>query len=94
MSDQDASAIDKALARARAFYERRLDETEIATTLARLTADSAGEGIAQADLILEAVAENLEVKKSVFAMIESRARPDAILATNTSSIPLEAIAEG
>ena len=99
LSDQDASAIDKALQRARAFYERRLDETEIATTLARLTPDAAGEGIsdasiAEADLILEAVAENLDVKKSVFAMIESHARPDAILATNTSSIPLEAIAEG
>ena len=94
LSDQDASAIDKAVARARALYERRLDETEIATTLARLTPDLAGEGIAEADLILEAVAENLDVKKSVFAMIESRARPDAILATNTSSIPLEAIAAG
>ena len=92
LSDQDASAIDKALQRARAFYERR--QADIATTLARLTADSAGEGIAEADLILEAVAENLEVKKSVCAMIESRARPDAILATNTSSIPLEAIAAG
>ena len=92
LSDQDASAIDKAVVRARAFYERR--QADIATTLARLTPDFAGEGIAQADLILEAVAENLDVKKSVFAMIESRARPDAILATNTSSIPLEAIAAG
>ena len=94
LSDQDASAIDKALERARALYARRLDAAEIATTLARLKADAAGEGIAEADLILEAVAENLEVKKAVCAMIESRARPDAILATNTSSIPLEAIAEG
>ena len=94
LSDQDASAIDKAVVRARAFYERRLDATEISATLARLTPDAAGEGIAQADLILEAVAENLDVKKSVCAMIESRARPDAILATNTSSIPLEAIAAG
>ena len=92
LSDQDASAIDKAVVRARAFYERR--QADIATTLARLTPDFAGEGIAEADLILEAVAENLEVKKSVCAMIESRARPEAILATNTSSIPLEAIAEG
>ena len=94
LSDQDASAIDKALERARALYARRLDEAEIATTLARLKADAAGEGIAEADLILEAVAENLEVKKAVCAMIESHASPDAILATNTSSIPLEAIAEG
>ncbi len=92
LSDQDASAIDKAVVRARAFYERR--QADIATTLARLTPDFAGEGIAEADLILEAVAENLDVKKAVFAMIESRARPEAILATNTSSIPLEAIAEG
>ena len=94
LSDQDEKAIDKALQRARGLYERRLNAAEITATLARLKADAAGEGIAGADLILEAVAENLEVKKAVFAMIESRAPPDTILATNTSSIPLEALAAG
>ncbi|MFN3630199.1 MAG: 3-hydroxyacyl-CoA dehydrogenase family protein, partial [Casimicrobiaceae bacterium] len=54
--------------------------------------DPAGAGVAKADVIIEAIVENLEVKRKVFAKLEARARPEAILATNTSSIPLEQIA--
>jgi 3-hydroxyacyl-CoA dehydrogenase/enoyl-CoA hydratase/3-hydroxybutyryl-CoA epimerase len=45
-------------------------------------------------VIIEAVVENLEIKKKIFADVESKAKVDAILATNTSSIELERIAEG
>jgi 3-hydroxyacyl-CoA dehydrogenase/enoyl-CoA hydratase/3-hydroxybutyryl-CoA epimerase len=62
--------------------------------VARLEADVSGKGIARADVIIEAVVENLEIKRKIFADAETRAKPDAILATNTSSIELERIAEG
>jgi len=62
--------------------------------VARLEADPQGKGIGRADVIIEAVVETLEIKKTIFADVEKRARKDAILATNTSSIELERIAEG
>ncbi len=46
----------------------------------------------RADVIIEAIVENLAVKQKVFAELEAKAKPDAVLATNTSSIPLEKIA--
>ena len=52
----------------------------------------AGDSAARADVIIEAIFENVDAKRSLFAAVEKRARPDAILATNTSSIPLEDIA--
>ena len=48
--------------------------------------------VARADVIIEAIFENLEVKRSLFAELEARAKPDAVLATNTSSLRLEDIA--
>lgn len=94
LSDQNPDAIDKAIERAKVLYERRLKtEDKIADAMARLTADPDGHGMAKADLIIEAVAERLDVKQAVFRDMESRAKSDAILATNTSSIPLASIAE-
>ena len=93
LSDQNADAINTAIDRARVLYERRLKtEDKIADALSRLTADPAGDGMATADLIIEAVAERVDVKQSVFRDMEQKAKPDAILATNTSSIPLASIA--
>lgn len=57
--------------------------------LDRLVPDMAGEGVRSADLVIEAVPERLELKQRVLAGIEPRMKPGAILATNTSSIPLE-----
>jgi 3-hydroxyacyl-CoA dehydrogenase/enoyl-CoA hydratase/3-hydroxybutyryl-CoA epimerase len=58
----------------------------------RLIPDVAGSGVARADVIIEAIFENVDAKRRLFADVEARARADAILATNTSSIPLEDIA--
>jgi 3-hydroxyacyl-CoA dehydrogenase/enoyl-CoA hydratase/3-hydroxybutyryl-CoA epimerase len=52
----------------------------------------AGEGVARADVIIEAIFENADAKRALFAAVSKKAKPDAILATNTSSIPLEDIA--
>ncbi|MGE3319962.1 MAG: 3-hydroxyacyl-CoA dehydrogenase NAD-binding domain-containing protein [Candidatus Berkiella sp.] len=59
--------------------------------LDRLQPDPKGYGIAHADVIIEAITEKLGAKQGLFSMLEKEARPDAILATNTSTIPLEEI---
>jgi len=63
-------------------------------SLDRLVPDLKGQGVASADLIIEAVPEVLDLKRKIFAGIEPHMKPDAILATNTSSIPLEQLREG
>ena len=57
--------------------------------LDRLIPDMDGEGVRNADLIIEAVPEKLELKQKVYAGLEPKMKPGAILATNTSSIPLQ-----
>lgn len=95
LQDLDMERIKPALDRAKSLFGKRLKTpTEIANAIARLEADVAGKGIARADVIIEAVVERLDIKQKVFADAEARAKPGAILATNTSSIELERIAEG
>jgi 3-hydroxyacyl-CoA dehydrogenase / enoyl-CoA hydratase / 3-hydroxybutyryl-CoA epimerase len=67
---------------------------DIRDALDRLIPDLKGDGVATADLIIEAVPENLELKQKVYAGVEAKMRPDAILATNTSSIPLDELCKG
>ena len=89
LQDLSKDAIAGAMARARSLYERRLkDAGKVEAVMARLEADPDGAGLAKADLLIEAVAENLDIKRSVFAAAEARMKSDAIMATNTSAIPL------
>ena len=93
LSDRDAGAIDKAIARAAKLFARRLKtEDASARAMARLHSDPDAARLADADIIVEAVAERLEVKRAVFSAVEAAAKPEAILATNTSSIMIEDIA--
>ena len=93
LQDQSAEKIAPAMGRAQQLFKRRLkDARRIRDASDRLIPDLTGDGVKRADVIIEAVFENLEVKRSIFAAIEAKARPDAILATNTSSIPIEQIA--
>ena len=93
LHDMSASAIDGAIDRARSLYERRLKTPEkINAAMDRLVADPDGAGLSNADLIIEAVAERLDIKQKVFSAAEQQAKTEAVLATNTSSIPLEEIA--
>jgi len=59
----------------------------------RLMPDLNGDGLARADLVIEAIIEKVEAKRELFAQIEARAPRTALLASNTSSIPLEDIAK-
>lgn len=93
LSDMSEGAITGAVDRARTLYERRLKTPEkINAAMDRLIADHPQHGLAEADLVIEAVAERLDVKQAVFAAVEAKVKADAILATNTSAIPLEEIA--
>jgi 3-hydroxyacyl-CoA dehydrogenase / enoyl-CoA hydratase / 3-hydroxybutyryl-CoA epimerase len=68
--------------------------TEQRDALDRLIPDLKGDGARSADLVIEAVPEVLSLKQKIYGTVESMMRPDAILATNTSSIPLEQLREG
>jgi len=95
LQDLDIERINPALDRAKRLFQKRLKKSrEVAAAMARLDADVEGKGISRADVIIEAVVEKLEIKHKVFLDLEARAKPTAILATNTSSIELERIAEG
>jgi len=93
LQDQNAERLAPAMKRAAKLFKDRLrDPRRVRDARDRLVPDVAGDGVARADVIIEAIFENVEAKRSVFASLEKKARPGAILASNTSSIPLEDIA--
>lgn len=90
LQDRAPEFIAPAVGRAAKLFRRRLREGhKVRAALDRLIPDVAGEGIRHADVVIEAVPENLELKHKIYRDAESRMMPDALLATNTSSIPLE-----
>ncbi|HEX4883248.1 MAG TPA: 3-hydroxyacyl-CoA dehydrogenase NAD-binding domain-containing protein [Casimicrobiaceae bacterium] len=93
LQDQDAGRLAPAMGRAAKLFKSRLrDERRVRDARDRLIPDVAGHGVARADVIIEAIFEDVDAKRALFADVERRARPEAVLATNTSSIPLEDIA--
>jgi 3-hydroxyacyl-CoA dehydrogenase / enoyl-CoA hydratase / 3-hydroxybutyryl-CoA epimerase len=90
LSDMKPEPIAGAIKRAADLFGKILRKrTEARDALDRLIPDMDGEGVRNADLIIEAVPEKLELKQKIYAGIEPRMKPGAILATNTSSIPLQ-----
>jgi 3-hydroxyacyl-CoA dehydrogenase / enoyl-CoA hydratase / 3-hydroxybutyryl-CoA epimerase len=93
LQDQNEERVKPALDRARHLFERRLkDAAKVSDAVSRLVADVPGNGAATADVVIEAIFENLEAKRAVFARLEKTMKPGAIMATNTSSLKLEDIA--
>jgi 3-hydroxyacyl-CoA dehydrogenase/enoyl-CoA hydratase/3-hydroxybutyryl-CoA epimerase len=94
LQDQSVERIAPAFARAAKRFERKFrgKPREARFALDRLIPDPAGHGVAQADVIIEAIFENLDAKRALFAEIERRAKPDALLASNTSSLRIADIA--
>ena len=94
LSDMNPKATELAIDRAAKLFERRLkSDDKITAAKHRLKSDPQSDGAKNADLIIEAVAEKLSVKQAVFADLEKIIKPNAVLATNTSAIPLEDIAK-
>jgi 3-hydroxyacyl-CoA dehydrogenase/enoyl-CoA hydratase/3-hydroxybutyryl-CoA epimerase len=93
LQDLAPDRVAPAIKRAAELYGKRLrQEHLVQAAMDRLIPDVQGNGVARADLIIEAIVENPEVKKKVYAQVEPRMKPGAILATNTSSIPLQHLA--
>jgi 3-hydroxyacyl-CoA dehydrogenase/enoyl-CoA hydratase/3-hydroxybutyryl-CoA epimerase len=89
LQDQSPERIAPAMKRAADLFKRRLrDKPRIRDALDRLIADVAGDGARHADVIIEAIFENLDAKRSLFAKLEAAAKPEAVLASNTSSLKL------
>ncbi|MEP6899059.1 MAG: 3-hydroxyacyl-CoA dehydrogenase NAD-binding domain-containing protein [Rhodanobacter sp.] len=95
LQDRDMKFVQPALDRARQLYERKLKTPEkIAEAVGRLRADLDGNGVAAADLMIEAIYENAEAKRELYSRVEAQFQGDQILASNTSSIPLADLREG
>ena len=93
LQDTAPERLAPAVKRAAELFRRRLrDERRVRDALDRLIPDVSGDGARRADVIIEAIFENLEAKRSLLARLESMAKPDAILASNTSSLRLADIA--
>ena len=94
LQDTTPERIAPAVKRAAGLFKRRLrDERRERDALDRLIPDPSGAGARGADVIIEAIYENLQAKQELFAKLEAEAKPDAILATNTSSLKLGDIAK-
>jgi 3-hydroxybutyryl-CoA dehydrogenase len=92
ITDVDAASLDTALSRIAANL-RELGEDDGAVARVRPCA-SLAEAVRDADYVVEAVSENLPLKQKLFAEIECHVRADAILASNTSVIPITSIMQG
>jgi 3-hydroxyacyl-CoA dehydrogenase/enoyl-CoA hydratase/3-hydroxybutyryl-CoA epimerase len=94
LQDRGMEYIEPALKRASRLFDKRLrDPAKNAAARERLRADVGGDGVAAADVVIEAIFESLEAKRELYARLEPRMKPEAILATNTSSLLLEPLAE-
>jgi 3-hydroxyacyl-CoA dehydrogenase len=95
--ERDQASLDKGLAVVRANYERsakkgRLSKQDVESRMGLIGGATNIEDLAQCDLVIEAVFENMDVKKQIFADFDRVMKPDAILATNTSALNIDEIA--
>ena len=94
LQDKSHAQIAPAIGRAYQLFKKKLRKPRlIQAAMDKLIADPDGHGIAHADLIIEAVFEDLAVKQAIMKQVEALAKSDAIIATNTSSIPLDEISQ-
>jgi 3-hydroxyacyl-CoA dehydrogenase/enoyl-CoA hydratase/3-hydroxybutyryl-CoA epimerase len=93
LQDISPEVIEKGIkAQGKLFARKFKTKAQKAAAKARLIADPTGQGASRADVIIEAIVEKLDVKQKLFAELEGKIKPGAVLATNTSSLEIEAIA--
>ena len=93
LQDRTLELVSPALQRAAELFDKRLpDAAQNLAARARLRADVEGAGVPDADVVIEAIFENLEAKQQLYAQLEPRLKAGALLASNTSSITLESLA--
>lgn len=90
LQDQSPERIAPAIGRAAKLFQRKLKvRNKVTAAIDRLLPDHRGEFVDKADVVIEAIFEDRDAKQSLYREIEPRLKASAILATNTSSIPLE-----
>ena len=94
LQEREPKFLSNAFNRANRLFARKLKaKHERNKVIDRLIPDCDGHGVERADVIIEAIFENIEAKHAIYRDLEPRMKADAILATNTSSIPLETLSE-
>ncbi len=97
LKDVDQAALDRGMAVIRKNYESTMSKGKItpeavARTLALITPTTSYDGFANVDIAVEAVFENMDLKQATFAELGRATRPDAILASNTSTLDIDDLA--
>ncbi len=97
LKDKDAAGVGRGFAYVKGILDERVSRKrssrlEVDQTFARLTGTSDYSGLANVDLFIEAVFEELSVKQKVLREVEAFCKPEAIFASNTSSLPIGKIA--
>jgi 3-hydroxyacyl-CoA dehydrogenase / enoyl-CoA hydratase / 3-hydroxybutyryl-CoA epimerase len=95
VQDTNSKALAAAIKRASSLFNKRFRAYPNLADAAmdRLIIDESGHGVRRADVIIEAIIEDLEIKQNLFRKLEPQIKPTALLATNTSSIPLEQLGQ-
>ena len=97
LSDVDSSIVDRAVQRMEAFMDKsiekgRLTADQKAENLSRITRSTGVSDFGDADLVIEAIIEDLELKKKAFGEFDQVCKPEALLASNTSSMSITILA--
>ncbi len=95
LQDMNPQTIAKALKRAHKLFQRKLrgQPLKVIDAMDRLVPDVKGLGVPKADVVIEAIIESIAAKQGLYKTLEPQMKPDALLTTNTSSIPLEILSE-
>ncbi len=94
VQDRNDGHLAQVVKRAARLYKKKLKKPRlIQQALDRLMPEKQGQGLARADVVIEAIFENVEAKQNLFREIEPQMKEGALLATNTSSIPLQILGE-
>ena len=92
--DKGHEVLARLIQRASVFFKQKLKEKHLfQSAMDRLIPDINNDGLKKADLIIEAIIEDVKAKQSVFQEAEKLSRPECVFATNTSSIPLDDISQ-
>jgi len=95
LQDREPKYLENAMKRANQLFRKKLRAPhERNAAMDRLIPDCKGYGVEKADVVIEAIFEDKAAKQAVYKDIEPRMKPEAVLATNTSSIPLQTLAKG
>ena len=94
LQDLHAESLAKARQRAYSYFKKRLKKPlPIKVAMDRFTLDINGYGLQKADIVIEAIFENKDIKRELYASIEPKLKKDALIVTNTSSIEIEQLCD-